>query len=281
MKTLRPKTLVGGLVFPEGPRWRSGKLWLSDMLAHQVIAVDRNGSKAVVAEVGQRPSGLGFLPDGRLLIVSMGDRRLLRLDPDGLRTVADLTPMVTGNLNDMVVDGQGRAYVGNVGVRRGEDWEPANLVLVSGDGRARVVAEDLQFPNGCAITPDGKTLIVAETYRHVLTAFTIQLDGSLTQRRTFADLGEAVPDGICLDAEGAVWLGSFLTGAFLRVMPGGAVTHTISVPGRWAVACTLGGRDRRTLFLVTATTTFDQLRAGKSAGQVETVRVDVPGAGWP
>ena len=216
MATLTPQVLLDGIVFPEGPRWHEGKLWFSDIFAGKVMTVDLDGRAAVIASVPERPSGLGWLPDDRLLIVSMRNQRLLRLDPDGLHTVADVSPLVKGDINDMVVDPQGRAYIGSMGydVFAGEAPAPGNIVLVMPDGNARVVADQLEMPNGPVITPDHQTLIVAESFGHRLAAFDIAPDGSLAGRRVFAELGEAVPDGICLDAEGAVWVSSPFTHEF-------------------------------------------------------------------
>lgn len=281
MENLTSRVLLGGLVFPEGPRWHDGKLWFSDIFAAKVMTVDPAGRSQEIVSVPELPSGLGFLPDGRLLIVSMRNRLLLRLDSDGLHTVADLSPLVSGDLNDMVVDAQGRAYVGNLGfdLLGGAEPRPANLVLVTPDGKARVVADDLQFPNGAVISPDGKTLIVAETFANRLTAFTVAPDGSLSQRRVFAELGERTPDGICLDAGGAVWVSSFGTDEFVRITEEGTVTHRVPVSGKRAVACMLGGEGRRTLFLLTAETSFEELAQGKSIGYIETVQVETPGVG--
>jgi sugar lactone lactonase YvrE len=280
---LTPQVLLDGIVFPEGPRWHKGKLWFSDIFAGKVMTVDEAGRAAVIASVPERPSGLGWLPDDRLLIVSMRNQRLLRLDPDGLHTVADVSPLVKGDINDMVVDPQGRAYIGSMGydVFAGEAPAPGNLVLVTPDGKARVVADQLDMPNGPVITPDHQTLIVAESFGHRLAAFDIAPDGSLSGRRVFAELGEGVPDGICLDAEGAVWVSSPFTHEFMRVRQGGAIAERIQLSGKLAVACMLGGEDRRTLFLLTAETSMEELGHGHSKGYIETVRVEVPGAGLP
>jgi sugar lactone lactonase YvrE len=285
MPTVTPSILLGGLAFPECPRWHNGKLWLSDMVGHKVLTVDANGRSEVMASV-QRPAGLGFLPDGRLLIVSEADPFLRRLDPDGLHTVADLSSLGSVVLNDMVLDKDGRAYIGDDAFHFGTPPRPGRIILVTPEGEARVVAEDLRYPNGMVITPDGRRLIAAETIGRCLTAFDVAQDGSLSGTRLFADLavgsiGGVLPDGICLDAEGAVWAASPATSEFLRVTEGGAVTERIPVPGKWAVACMLGGEDRRTLFLCTARTTLQDLAQGKSAGWIETIRVDVPGAGLP
>jgi len=287
MPTLTTSVLLDGLVFPECPRWHHGRLWLSDMGAHKVLTVDAKGRSEVIASV-QRPAGLGFLADGRLLMVSEADPFLRRLDPDGLHTVADLGSLGSVVLNDMVVDKEGRAYIGDdvFDMAAGTPPSPGRIILVTPEGDARVVGEGLSFPNGMVITPDGRRLIVAETIGRCLTSFDVAPDGSLTGRRLFADLGVigasgVLPDGICLDAEGAVWVASLATSEFVHVLEGGAITQRIPVPGKWAVACMLGDEDRRTLFLCTARTTPKDLAQGKSAGWIETIRVDVPGAGLP
>ncbi len=284
MRTRKPEAvLCEDLVFAEGPRWRDGRLWLSDMHAGLVLAIDPDGRRETIARVPARPSGLGWLPDGRLLVVSMHDRKLLRLDPGGLVVHADLAPLVTGDPNDMVVDDRGRAYVGNFGydMLGGARPAPANLVLVTPDGKARVVADDLRFPNGTAITEDRSTLVVAESFGARLTAFRIEPDGSLSDRRLFADLGGRTPDGICIDAENAVWASCFGQDEFVRVLDGGEIVDRVDVSGRRAVACALGGSDRRTLFLLTAETSIEDLAQSKSRARVESVRVDVPGGGIP
>lgn len=284
MTASAPSVLLDGLIFPECPRWQQDKLWLSDMGGRQVLTVDAAGRSELKASV-ERPAGLGFLPDGRLLMVTEADPFVRRLDPDGLHAVVDVSSLGSVVLNDMVVDKRGRAYIGDdaFDMAAGTPPKPGRLILVTPDGSARVVAEGLSFPNGMVITPDDSTLIVAETMGRRLTAFDIAADGSLTGRRLFADVGASglMPDGICLDAEGAVWVASVATGEFARVAEGGAVIERLPVPGKWAVACTLGGQDRRTLFLCTARTTPADLAQGKSAGWIETARVDAPGAGLP
>ena len=273
-----------GIIFPEGPRWHGGKLWFSDVHGARVMTVDPQGRLAPVVDVPARPSGLGFDSRGRLLIASMRDRRLLRFENGKLDTIADMSALMPGDANDMVVDGQGRAYVGNFGydLFAGAEQRPARLVVVDADGRARIAAdEQLAFPNGTVITPDGKTLIVAESFGNVLSAFNVKADGSLSGRRFFAHLADRTPDGICLDAEGAVWVSCFGQDEFIRVWEGGEIAARVAVPGRRAVACMLGGEDRRTLFLLTAETTLEELMQGKSKGRIETARVDVAGAGYP
>jgi len=276
------KVLLDGLMFTEGPRWHDGKLFFSDMHAHKVMSVDLEGEAQTVVEVPTWPSGLGWLPDGHMLIVSMTDRKVLRLDPDGLKTHADLDTLASFYCNDMVVDGKGRAYVGNFGydLLSGAPQKPAELILVNPDGSARVAADGFDFPNGTVISPDGKTLVVGESMGHRLTAFNIQADGSLTNRRPFADLGEAVPDGIALDAEGAIWVASPMSKELLRVRDGGAVAERLKFD-TMPIACALGGADRRTLFMLTSDSIDpDECRA-KKASKIWFKEVAVAGAGWP
>ena len=275
--------LAEGFRLLEGPRWRNGRLWVSDIFGCNVHTIGVDGSTALAAEVPGQPSGLGFLPDGTLLIASMTDRRVLRLEDGGLVCHAELGPLVTGDLNDMVVDVQGRAYVGNLGfdVFGGAEYRNANLIMVSPDGAPQIVAEDVEVPNGTAILPGSEVMIMAETKGHRLTAFNINPDGTLYDRRVFADLGDLGPDGICLDQDGAVWLGAFDEGVFVRVLEGGTITHRIDVGDRRAVACQLGGGDRRTLFCLTCEGTWDEIRTGRSHARVEVTKVEVPGAGSP
>jgi len=274
--------LLDNLFFPEGPRWHDGKLWFSDMHAHQVMTVDLDGNAGTIVEVPGWPSGLGWLPDGRLLVVSMTDRRLLRLDSGGLTEVANLWGLASFHCNDMVVDKQGRAYIGNFGFDEAAKapFTPAEIVMVTPEGQASVVADNMAFPNGTVITPDGSTLIVGETYGACLTAFDIESDGSLTGRRTWANLEKAVPDGICLDAEGAIWVASPISSEVLRVREGGQVTSRIKVATQ-AYACMLGGPERRTLFILTAESSNPDEVMARATGRIEFVEVDVPGAGLP
>jgi sugar lactone lactonase YvrE len=277
------KPFLERLAFPEAPRWHDGALWFSDFYALRVQRVGMDGRRETVVTVPGQPSGLGWLPDGRLLVVSMTDRRLLRLDGDGLTEVADLSRLAPFHCNDMVVDAKGRAYVGNFGfdIAARETPRPTGLILVKPDGRARVVAQDLHFPNGAVISPDGRTLIVGESYASRLTAFDIAEDGSLSGRREWAKLAKATPDGICLDAEGAIWLASPISREVIRVREGGEVTHRIATPGQ-AVACMLGGPDRCTLFVLTGSVmaTPEQSRE-KLTGAIYTLPVEVPGTGLP
>jgi sugar lactone lactonase YvrE len=278
----KPKVLLDGLVFPEGPRWHEGKLWFSDMHDHRVMHVGLDGHAETVLEVPGQPSGLGWLPDGRMLVVSMTDRRLLRVDAKGPVEVADLSRLATFHCNDMVVDSKGRAYVGNFGydLHAQADPEPAAIILVLPSGEARVAAADMSFPNGTVITPDGRTLIVGESMGARLTAFDIEADGSLTNRRLFAQLQGAVPDGICLDAEGAVWIASPLGHELLRIREGGEVAARVECSQR-TFACMLGGPGRRTLFACTAHGFHPDEWIRERQGRIEIVEVDVPGAGLP
>ena len=281
---LSSDVVVGGLLFPESPRWHAGALWFSDMYAGRVYKlVPGTPAPKLIVELPDRPSGLGWLPDGRLLVVSMGSREILRLDPEGLAVHADLSDLVTGDPNDMVVDSSGRAYVGNFGkgYAEGDAVEPANLVMVEPDGTSRVVADDLLFPNGCVISPNGARLIVAEGLRHVLTEFTVEPSGELSRRREFADLGGEIPDGIALDEEGAVWVALPLRQQFVRVSRGGGFSDHISVDPLGAFACTLGGKDRRTLFMCTTLGGPEEIRNRASKGAIMAAQVPIAGAGTP
>jgi sugar lactone lactonase YvrE len=272
-----------GLRFAEAPRWRGDRLWFSDVHDYKLKTVTPDGAVDVVAEVPGRPSGLGFLPDGALLMATALDRRLVRVDVSGdLTEVADLSGTAQGVLNDMVVDGRGRAYVGDTGfdMAKGEPPRPGR-VLVWEDGRdAHVAAEDVVFPNGCAITPDGATFLLAETMASRVTRFGIAEDGTLTDREQLADLGSP-PDGLCLDAENAVWMAQPHRGEFVRVLANGSVDRRVPSRAPFAVTCVLGGPDRLTLFLCSADTDLDRLRRGDTAARIDALRVDVPGAGWP
>jgi sugar lactone lactonase YvrE len=237
----------------------------------------------VICEVPNRPSGLGWLPDGRLLVVSMADRRVLCLESDGsLTTYADLSTVADFDCNDMVVDGRGHAYVGNFGfdLHARQTPRPAALALVRLDRSVSTAARDLQFPNGTVVTPDGATLIVAESFGRRLTAFDIAVDGSLSRRRVWADLEGGVPDGMCLDAEGAVWYADPRADRCIRVAEGGGVLQTVDTD-RGAYACMLGGPDGKTLFILVASTSDPDESVTRRSGQVLAVDVPVRGAGWP
>ncbi len=283
MKELSTTVFADDFVFLEGPRWREDKLWTSDMHGHVVYTLTMDGKREKVVEVPGQPSGIGFLPDGTPLIVSMHDRKLMKLINGKLEVHSDLSTLCPYEINDMVVDNRGNAYVGNIGfdLFKKEKFKTTNFVLVTPDGKAREVARDLAVPNGPVITPDGKTLIVAESWAKRLTAFDIKADGSLHHRRVFADLGDAAPDGICLDAEGAVWVAVFNRDNFIRVLEGGEVTHRVKVVDRFPVACTLGGPDGRTLFGLTYQGSIQDMGKGKAASRIETAYVDVAASGSP
>jgi len=252
------------------------------MHAHEVVVTDGDGTRETVLAVSGQPSGLGWLPDGRLLVVSMVDRRLVVFDGRSVEPYADLSRWAGFHCNDMVVDAQGRAYVGNFGFDHysGQPITPATLVRVDRDRSVHVVDESTLFPNGLAISPDGGTLIAAETYGRKLTAWEIRPDGSLSGKRTYAHLDGAFPDGICVDAEGAVWVADIAGRQVLRVVDGGEITDVVSTRERGAYACMLGGPDRRTLFICTAQGSGPATRQ-RRLGRIEAVQTTVPGAGLP
>jgi sugar lactone lactonase YvrE len=279
MRTL--EVLADGFAFPESPRWHEGFLWISDMHGPYVLRIDLSGRPERVVEVPESPSGLGWLPDGRLLVVSMHDRKVLRLDPGGLIEHADLSGVATWHCNDMVVDGLGRAYVTNFGsgAPPGQPITPGKLALVLPDGTVLVAAENLGFGNGMAITPDGGTLLVAETRSEPprLTAFSIAGDGSLEGRRVVAEFETEAPDGICLDAEGAVWVASPFTNEVLRVVDG-RVAERISTGDQGCYAVALGGGDGRTLFVCTSGSWIPEEARSLRNGRVSVATVGVPAA---
>jgi len=284
--------LAEGLYFGEGPRWRNDRLWFSDFYDRAVKSLDSSGSVRTELEIDDQPSGLGWLPDGRLLVVAMHRRQVLRVDPDGVKLHADLSAVAAYHANDMVVDAAGRAYVGNFGFpldaelkARGvesviADHPTANLARVDPDGRVHVAAVDMHFPNGCVITPDGRTMIVAETLAMRLAAFDIGADGALTNRRVWATLGMRAPDGICLDANGHVWIANAIAPECLLVAPGGEIVATVQTD-QPCFACMLGGPDRRTLFMMTAPSSSAGVASAARRGHVMCVEVETPGAGRP
>ncbi|MDP6376042.1 MAG: SMP-30/gluconolactonase/LRE family protein [Pseudomonadales bacterium] len=275
-------TLLDGLYFGEGPRWRNGCVYLSDFYAHEVLKVDLNGKRERVAHVPNQPSGLGWLPDGTMLIVSMKDRKLLHLTDNVLVEYADLSSVAGYHCNDMVVSSRGHAYVGNFGYDHYNEPEEktADLARVDLDGSVHRAATGLRFPNGSVITPDGKILVVGETRGKCLTAWDIGPNGALSNRRVWADLEQNFPDGICLDAEGAIWVADPRLKETIRVREGGEVTQRISTGDYGSYACMLGGDDRRTLFICTAAGSGPGA-AREPRGRIEFCRVDVPGAGLP
>lgn len=267
--------LATGFCFGEGPRWFEGLLWFSDMLGEAVHTVDLRGSLTTVPLPGHAPSGLGFRPDGSLLIASTEARQVLRYDGEAVTTLADLSALAPADLGDMVVDDLGRAYIGSQAFHGGA------ILRVDPDNTATTVADDLDFPNGMVITADRKTLIVAESTGRRLTAFSIGDGGELRDRRVFADGLDGPPDGITLDADGAVWTAMTLAHQFERIADGGEVTHRIAIGDRAAIACTLGGPARRTLFMLSSTDAYPKRLVGTRLSRLDTVTVDIPGAGLP
>ncbi len=268
-------TLAEDFCFGEGPRWFEGLLWFSDMLGAAVHTVTLGGAMTTLPLEGHSPSGLGFCPDGCLLVVSSEKRQVLHYDGEAVTGFADLSALAPANLGDMVVDAHGRAYVGSQARSGGV------ILLLDRDGSARVVAEDLDFPNGMVITDDGSTLIVAESLGRRLTAYSIDDSGGLSERRVFADGLDAPPDGIALDAAGGVWTAMTLGRRFDRIERGGAVTERIEIGDRIAIACALGGPERRTLFLLSSTDAYPERLIGTRNSRVDAVLVEAPGAGWP
>ncbi len=293
-------TLIKGGAYFEGPRWHDRRWWVSDMYRHAVFTVSPDGQETPVVEVDGQPSGLGWMPDGSLLVTSMRDHRILRRDPEGaVSTHADLSHVCTGLLNDMVVDALGRAWVGDFGfdLYAFDTPVPTSLKRVDPDGRVTVAAEGLRFPNGTVITADGTTLIVGETLGNCYTSFSIGADGSLRDREVWAQLGPAVtlgdamttfeqlrvaPDGCTLDAENHVWAADAIGGRCIRVARGGEIADEIRPPGGLGVfACALGGDSGRTLLLCCAPDYFENNRKEAREAVLITTEVDVPHAGLP
>jgi sugar lactone lactonase YvrE len=278
------RVLLSGLAFPESPRWHEGRLWLSDWVAQQVIAVDLDGTSEVMVEIRALPFSIDWLPDGHLLIASGGDRPFLRREADEtLVTHAETTHLSPRGWNEIVVDGRGNTYINAAGfdLMGGGEFAPGIVALVAADGSTRQVADDIAFPNGMAVTPDNATLIVADSYAKRLTAFDIGSDGSLSNRRVWADLRGGVPDGICMDAEGAVWYADVPNERCVRVREGGEVLQTIDVD-RGCFACMLGGVHGTTLFIMANEWHgVEGMTDASRAGQVLTVEAPAPHAGWP
>lgn len=281
-------TAMRGIYFGEGPRWHDGRLWFSDFFGHCVHALAPDGRDEVMLQIDGLPSGLGWLPDGRLLVVSMLDHLVLRQEPDGMIAVhADVSAFARHMSNDMLVDGTGRAYVGNFGYDIGAPMAllgppvATSLTRVDPDGSVTEAASGLLFPNGMALTPDGRTLILAESAGPRLTAFDVSPDGTLSGRRVWADLhGTGIfPDGICLDAEGAVWVASGSTGC-VRIHEGGEIVAEARTSQN-CYACVLGDPDRRTLYAMTAPNPAPDYATAEPRGRVEKARVSVPGVGLP
>ncbi|MGH8148860.1 MAG: SMP-30/gluconolactonase/LRE family protein [Steroidobacteraceae bacterium] len=275
---------TGGSFF-EGPRWRDGRWYVSDFYQHHVLAIDERGRAQEVMKVPQQASGTGWLPDGSLIVASMRDHKLLRRWPDGQVSVhADVSAYCGGWLNDIVVDGLGRAWCGNFGYDHfaGEAPRTTNIIRVDPDGRAAIAASDMHFPNGSVVTPDNRTLIIGETTGACYTAFTIAGDGTLSNRRVWAALRDLVPDGCCLDAQGRIWSADPRDSRARLIEEGGRVVEEIRTPdGMAPFACMLGGADGKTLLLACSPPGVGAGREGKTDGCLFTTRVDVPRAGYP
>ena len=295
----RLDTLLEGGSFFEAPRWREDRWWVSDFYRHRVLTVDADGREEDVLEVEGQPSGLGWMPDGSLLVVSMRDRRILRWDGSSPALHADVAELCSGHLNDLVVDTRGRAYAGNFGfdLMGAADPATADLIRVDPDGTASVAAEDMRFANGSVITPDGRTLIVGETAGARYTAFTIEEDGSLSDRRVWAQVAESPefttleetlgklrfgPDGCALDAEGHIWSADEANGRCVRLAEGGAIVEEIAMPdGLNVFACMLGGDDGRTLLMCASPEFHEKACSANYQAVLLTTTVDVPHAGLP
>jgi sugar lactone lactonase YvrE len=294
MKEYTATMVREGLGFGEAPRWHEGRLWFSDFYRHGIYSMAEDGSDEVLEhEVPTQPSGLGWLPNGDLLSVSMTDQKVLRFHDGQVSTFADISEHCVFWANDMIVSPTGYCYVGNfgfdldarlaeLGVERffAEPPPPTNLVVLNAEGDVVQVVPDIAFPNGTVITPDGATLIIGETFGSKHTAFDVNADGTLANRRVWAQLENAATDGMCLDAEGQIWFANALTRRCVRVREGGEVTATAECLQR-AYACVLGGEDRRTLFIMTSGSSNRFEIADKTQGSIEIVRVDVAGAGTP
>ncbi|WGR92020.1 SMP-30/gluconolactonase/LRE family protein [Bradyrhizobium sp. ISRA443] len=282
-REVRLKTILDGGRYFEGPRWHNGRLWFVDCMARTLLSISPSGERQEHAAVtDDTPCGLGVLPDGDIAVLTMFRKRLLRFAGGKLSLYADLSQLAAGTIDDMIVDGQGRAYVGDLGF----DLPPPDgrgavgrIILVMPDGSARVVADGLRFPNGIAVSSDHRRLVVAEMDGACLADYDIAPDGSLQLRRRLGRVNE--PDGICLDRDGSVWVASFTEDAFVRIDRDGVERERIAVPGRRALACVLGGPERRTLFCLSAATSYEDLRKGKSASRIDVVEVGTPGDGYP
>lgn len=275
--------LVEGVDFGEGPRWHEGRFWYSDFYQHTIWSVGAGGDRRAEFELpSDRPSGLGWLPDGTLLVVSMEKRQVLRSQGSDLVLHADLSELAPWHCNDMIVDARGNAYVGNFGfdLEGGVDPINTNLVLVRPDGTVETVADELGFPNGSVLTPDGSTLIVGESFGQRYTAFTVADDATLGERRVWADVPGTAPDGCTLDADGGIWFADAIGSQVVRVTEGGELTHQWPTP-QPTFACMLGGDDGKTLFALTAVGGHPDQAAGSASGAVLTRRVDAPHAGRP
>ncbi|CAE6512219.1 gluconolactonase [Nitrosomonas nitrosa] len=278
----KTETLLTGLAFPEAPRWHGDRLWFTDQHARRVMTVKLDGQAECILETDDLPGGLAWLPDGTPLVVAMTERAVYRIGNQAWTRYADLSVLAPYHCNDMIATADGRVYVGNFGydLHGGAPQTRTCLIAVEVNGSCRIAAEDLLFPNGCVITPDGTTLVVAETFASRLTAFTIGDDGLLYDARIWADLGRITPDGICLDAEGAIWVASPGTGEVIRVERGGKVLARIKPVGV-PYACMLGGPKRRMLFITTSETDDPNKANILKSGRIEITETAISGMGLP
>ena len=282
--TYKLTRLSNDVCFGEAPRWRDGRLWFSDIKGHKIKTVDLNGTVKTILEIEGEPSGLGWLPDESMVVVSMLDHCVMRYNGETLSILADVGHLSSGKLNDMVVDKQGHIYLSNLGYdyEKGEERVTTNIVRVDVDGSSQAAADGVWCPNGMAITADGKTLIVGQSAKPQILGFDLAHDGTLSNRSVYAELPEArIADGICVDAEGALWVASPISKEFVRIKKGGEVTDIISTGERHAIACMLGGEEMRTLFCMTSAGIHLSDSAEELDGAIETTVVEVPGAGWP
>jgi sugar lactone lactonase YvrE len=283
MTSIKPRTVLDGGRYYEGPRWHAGRLWFVDCMARTLLSLAPSGECEQHAKFDDdTPCGLGVLKDGRIIVLTMFRKRLLAYSDGKLSPYTDLSDIATGTIDDMIVDGLGRAWVGDLGFNlppqegRGA---VGRIILVMPDSAARVVADGLRFPNGIAVSADNSRLVVAEMDGACLANYDIAADGGLTLRGRFGQMKS--PDGICLDREGAVWVAAFMEAAFIRLDRSGRELQRIEVPGRRALACVLGGPQRRTLFCLSAATSYEELRQRKSSSRIDVVEVEVAGAGNP
>jgi sugar lactone lactonase YvrE len=283
MTSPNPKTVLDGGRYFEGPRWHADRLWFVDCMNRTLLSLGSSGGCKQHAKIeGDTPCGLGFLPDGKLVVLTMFRKRLMSYADGRLSLYADLSGVATGTIDDMIVDGLCHAYVGDLGfdLPPPADRGPVGrILLVTPDGATRIVADGLRFPNGIAVSADNSRLVVAEMDGECLAEYDIAPDGGLNFRARFGTMKS--PDGICLDQSDAVWVAAFHEDAFIRLNRDGRELQRIEVPGRRAIACALGGEGRRTLFCLSAATSYEELRQGKSSARIDAVDVEIPGAGYP
>ena len=276
------KTLLDGGRYFEGPRWHDGRLWFVDCMTRKLLSVNLAGERLEHATFDDIPCGTGVLPDGRIVVLTMNKKQLFAYADGRLSPYADLSGVAAGTIDDMIIDGQGRAYVGDLGFHMPpppDRGAVGRIILVMSDGKARIVAEGLRFPNGIAISGDHQRLVVAEMDSACLADYDIEADGGLRLRGRLGRMSN--PDGICLDRDGAVWVASFTEDAFVRIGRDGSELQRIAVPGRRALACALGGPNRKRLFCLSAATSYEELRQGKSSSRIDVVEVETEGDGFP